>query len=333
MKKRFLALLLLALLAAAVGSGEEAPFCLPVEEGGAQLTVTVSETGENVGDAGEKWMEAAVRDGDGALLQTLRYQATELAAGDYGPGPVWTEDLNFDGHPDLCFWTVPGARNQMVAFALWNVEKGCFDPVYQDCPWLTEENRYADGLVQLELSNYVLYPEKKMILTVLNDGAAWYTARSYTWEGERSLHEAAVASVYGAENGKIGEKVELFATGILRCWDQTLPETWYFSDRVQTERRQVLEDMLTAFGEDAAFATVTVQTDLYGQDGADAPAVAVLPAGSAVQVLRTGCGAEENWVRVWVAPEDGSGVFVSREDDGSARLTGYVPAAALNLQP
>lgn len=323
MKKCFL-VLLLVLLTAAVASGEEAPFCLSVEEGGMQLTVTVTETHENAGDTAEKWMEAAVRGGDGALLQTLRYQATELAAGDMGAGPVWTEDLNFDGFPDLCFWTVPGARNQMVCFALWNAEKGCFDPVYQDCPWLPEENRYADEPVQLELSNYVLYPEKKMILTYLADGAAWYTERSYTWEGEKLLHEAAVASVYGAGDGKIGERVELLAAGILRCWDQTLPEAWYFSDRVQTERRQVLEDMLTTFGEDAAFATVSVQTALYGQDGADAPVVAALPAGSAVlQVLRTGCGADGRWVRVWVTPEE----------DGSARLTGYVPAETLEMQP
>lgn len=289
------------------------------------LKISITNTGEAIEAAqdGRTVFSAAIITQDGTLLQELRYLA--LSSDDSPPAKL--VDMNFDGYLDISLTTVIGARNWLFVFALWNNEIGCFDPVMDICPWLPEENRFADKPTQLELCNYELLPENRQIHSEIADGYRYRTQTVYGWEGMRGICEDSVACTYDAGEGAIGEKLYMFGTGISIDWDEQYPESWYYgTDRVAQERQECIAYMtLGRATVDGLFMRVSGVdwVNLRLCDTKSSPSVAKLAKGANAQVLKDGCGEDGGWVRVLVRQGE-AGVTLSSPKQEDAGLTGYI---------
>ena len=108
----------------------------------------------------------------------------------------------------------------------------------------------------------------------------------------------------------IGEKLEVLREGESFGWNQQYPGEWYYGEaRVEKERMDVLDDVTLG---NAVSDPVWMQVaDADGvnvrlEDCAESPSIARLDAGCRVQVLKTDCGEDGEWVRVWYIPGDGN---------------------------
>ena len=94
-------------------------------------------------------------------------------------------DVNFDGHPDLVFLTARGAANFFYQFFLWSA------------------GQYVYVLPPDEsgLCNYELYPDRGIVKTYRNDGAAGleFEETLYRWDGAQLVP---VAKAYGASESE-----------------------------------------------------------------------------------------------------------------------------------
>ncbi|MDD3336934.1 MAG: hypothetical protein PHI98_15740, partial [Eubacteriales bacterium] len=209
-----------------------------VRQGGAELTATIREVGASEeGSLREQALEATITATDGSFSQTFPYDASVSLTVDSAAGFAMLDDLNFDGYQDLCLLTAAGARNVFQVFALWNAETGCFDPIMQGCPWIPEENRFAQESSPLELCCYQLLPETRQIVSEVADGYRYRSIVVYEWEGSRSLVEKSVATIFDAGDGLIGERLEMFGTQIRFCWLESYPESWYYEQEGVFEER------------------------------------------------------------------------------------------------
>lgn len=82
-------------------------------------------------------------------------------------GGVVIEDINFDGFPDLAVTYFIGATNSAWTFFLWDAENQRFT---------------ADNGVWSWLSNYMLFPEKKIVYNHLHNSAAESVQQVFRWE-------------------------------------------------------------------------------------------------------------------------------------------------------
>lgn len=292
-----------------------------VAEGEPLLSIVVSDTGETSDDTRrEKVLCVTVTAQDGSFTQELRYNATISPEQDGLGKLAQLVDMNFDGSLDLCLLTAMGARNAFYALSLWDSQAGRFLPVQTLFSWLPDEDRFAATQTQLELCNYELYPQTREIFSEIQDGFYYRTQIVYGWESDTFLCEDSVAHIYDAGKSPagedlIGEKLTLFATGITACWDQHYPEDWYMQQI--DERLSCIEYLTLGHGlTDPLHMQVagTSWVNLRQQDSIDSPSLARLNEGTLVYVLKTGCGADGGWVRVFCYPED----------EGVTGLTGYI---------
>lgn len=314
-----LVILLLALLAAAPALADAAyrgkghP-SLP------EMVIRVEDAGEAEGDPDRpNLLRVHIDAEDGSLSQTLDYHSLERADDDGAAALVMLRDVNFDGYQDLLLLAAQGASNVFQAVALWDAEAGEFQAVLQASPWNAEEHAFLREARQLELCNFVLDEGERMVFSSVADGYRFRTEIAYAWEGTYNLERKAVLDVYDAGEGMIGEMLNLYATQVLRCWDEAYPEAWYYgSDRVMAERTHAVNTMILGGGAEDPPQFMEVANvswvNLRRQDSKDSPSLARLNAGTSVQVLQTGCGEDGGWVRVWL-PAD------SLEEAG---LTGYI---------
>lgn len=291
------------------------------------LTLTVTDTGEQAPD-GDHILRVAIEANDGGFSQELTWESIESPACERIVPLVSLKDMNFDGFHDLVLLTAQGARNVFFTLSLWNEEKGCFLPVEQNSRWDSEKQQFSRESDQLELCNYVLYPEEKRIVSSVADGYRFETTIVYAWESRYGLAVKALADIYHAGTGLIGETALLFGTGMIRCWNETYPEDWYYGQEdISRERRHSLHEIVLG---KASWKPVQLQVanvdwvHLRKLDSKASPSLARLNEGEIVTLLTEGCGDENGWIRVWYDPGDGRGIFTSDPDDGSAMLTGYI---------
>lgn len=281
------------------------------------LTVTVADTGEQHEEMlRQNVLQVSVEAQDGSFAQQFIYQSSELPQLDRAVPMARLEDLNFDGFNDLVLLTAQGARNVFTALSLWDEEAGQFRPVEQNHVWETERKALSLESSQLELCNYELLPEEKLLYSAVADGYRFLTSTAYRWDGRYGLSIKAVADVYDASPGLIGETVVLYATGITRCWDEHYPETWYCEQEgVWSERHNAIREILLGRASWDATHMQVANVDwvnLRKQDSKASPSLAKLDAGTEVVFLSDGIGQDKGWVRVWYRQDDVPG------------LTGYI---------
>lgn len=278
------------------------------------LSVTFEDVGESGDSLRERRCVARVTAADGSFSQDIAYLSSR---GEEGARLV---DVNFDGYNDLWLLVAMGARNIFGAVALWNAETGGFDPVLTSCPWQRE--RFGEPR-QLELCNEELLPQERMILSEVADGYQYSVLTAYQWESERFLTTRAVAEVYDAGEGRIGERMDtFFGTQHVCCWDMTYSEKWYYGNYgedagVLEERRAALRRLATGGLGGLPLARVSHPdwVHLRAQSGKDSASLAKLTHGTEVYALYECEGAAEGWVRVYLPPED----FLTEYG-----LTGYI---------
>ena len=164
------------------------------------LTLTVTDTGKRTEEpAGDNILQVVIEAQDGSLSQSLTWESIESPAFERIASLARLMDLNFDGYNDLVLLTAQGARNVFFAFSLWDVEAKQFRPVYQDCEWLHEESRFSDEIKQVELCNPELFPEKRMLLSDVQDGCA---RERFGHEGVQEPHGRRVV-VLGVRNDDV----------------------------------------------------------------------------------------------------------------------------------
>ena len=274
-----------------------------------EMTFTVTDTGERPEDGAmrENLLALQITASDSGFSQTLTYAASISTD---SPAVAELVDFNFDGYRDLALCVGLG-NNAYSIMALWNAEEGRFDAPYQE----------------LELGNYVLYPEHHAIFTYEKDGALYYRMTLYGWEGTSasSLVLDAQGGTYDTGDGgkTVGEQLVLEGTSVWRCWDMQYPADWYTNERVFTERYNVLSGCITGGridGSEARFARVANVdwVNLRREDRKSSPSLARLDAGTTVWILAEGCGEDGGWVRVLTEMETEAegGRFVSQ--------TGYI---------
>ena len=281
------------------------------------LTLTVTDTGERTEPYGDNILQAAIVAQDGSLSQKVVWESIESPAFERIVPLVRLVDMNFDGFQDLVLLTAQGARNVFQAVSLWDEAGGQFRPVETAAGWDSEKQAFSPEKRQLELCNMELYPEAQRIVSSVADGYRYRTDAVYEWDSRYALTLQALADVYDAEPGLIGETVLLCGTGLIRCWDETYPEEWYCAqDSVWEERRQAINAIILDNGSHnpvwLRVANVN-WVNLRKQDSKASPSLAKLNEGETVMLLVDACGPENGWVRVWYQPED-----------GSAMLTGYI---------
>lgn len=297
-----------------------------VVEGLPVLNITWRDTGEASGDALRPYLLAAdIAAADGSLNQTITWASNE--PNDRIALHVRLVDYNFDGFKDLQLLTAQGARNVFYAVALWDEEKACFRDVERHCLHLPG-GKIAQEITQVEFCNPEFYPDGNpwgRILSVEADGYAYRTEYVYGWESRYGLTTYFVASVYDAGDGLIGESLDQWGTGIVRRWDQTYPEDWYYgtggpgADGRRVEARRLL--MLGRGTVDSYSMMVdnVNWVNLRQLDSKDSPSLAKLERGTTVQLLATGCGEDGGWTLV--AFYGDSIDDKDRELDG---MTGYI---------
>lgn len=286
------------------------------------VTIRVTDTGERREDSARgNRLLVSVRAQDGSLSQELAFQSAELPEPERAASLVYMDDVNFDGYQDMLLLTAAGARNVFHAVSLWNKEEGRFNPVEQNDVWDGENKCLSGESEQLELCNYELIPEKRMILSSCADGFRYRTEIAYQLEGDYGLVIQSVADVYDAGEGMIGETVLLYATGIMRCWDEQYPEEWYYGQEgVDAERLASLREVTLGSAAWGGEYMVVVHdwVNLRKQDSKESPSLVRLPVGTPVVRLSDGIGADGGWVRVWVMPG------TLEPGDAQTGLTGYV---------
>lgn len=319
MKRLMILLLALLALISSACAGETSAFTATgqVRDNLPRLTITVTDTGERHEEMlRQNVLQVSVEAQDGSFAQQFIYHSSELPQFDRAVPMARLEDLNFDGSNDLVLLTAQGARNVFTALSLWDEEAGQFRPVEQHHAWETERKALALENTQLELCNYELLPEEKLIYSAVADGYRFLTSTVYGWDGRYGLSLKAVADVYDAGPGLIGETVVLYATGITRCWDECYPETWYCEQEgVWSERHQAIREVLLGCASWDATHMQVANVDwvnLRKQDSKASPSLAKLDAGTEVIFLSDGIGPDKGWVRVWYRPDAGPG------------LTGYI---------
>lgn len=267
-----------------------------------ELTVTVTDTGNDTPE-GDHLLCAAVAYRNGDELQQLLWQSVESPAVERIAPLVTMEDMNFDGFGDLLLLHAQGARNVFWALALWDEEAARFRPVEQQPEWDAEAGVLTWEASQLALCNYELAPEEKALYSVVEDGYRYRTETVYRWESRYGLTVGAVADVYDAGHEQIGERVVLYATQALHCWDQRYPESWYYSDTDTAFERLTALRYLTrgdALREPALLQVANVDwVNLRSRDSKLSPSLAKLNAGEIVYALAFGCGPENGWTLVW----------------------------------
>ena len=319
MKRTFACLLLLSLLLCALPAlGEAMEFPARVCEDAPLLSIAIVDTGEVEPATEDKILRADITAEDGSLSQSLTYHAIEAPSSDDPFIAAWLEDLNFDGYADLCLRTVMGARNDRMAFALWNPETGRFDEVYTEPLYLPEDQDDAGEAEYSWLSNYGLHPESGMVDCYMADGAANYDWTVYRWEGRR-LRLIGVATLRTLSDGDFLRERVWRLDGSCR-WEQTCPLAWYYAEAaIFDERQEAIQAAL--MGQDFSTANTRDRAALYSLDSEDSAALTTLPQGAALQVLKADCGRDGTWARVLYAPAD-----------APAQLTGYVRMAQVQLQ-
>ena len=328
MRTMLCALLLLLLLPMACAEEESC-----VAEGLPELHITWRNTGAATSNERRPWLLAAdITAEDGSFTQTVTWESAE--ASDQLAAHVRLVDYNFDGYKDLQLLAAQGARNVFYAVALWDVEKGCFREVAQDCPRLPGV-KSADKVGQAEFCNPEFYPDANnpgfgWVYCVEEDGFFYRTERVYKWELGYGLEIYWVASVYGAGEGLIGESLEQWGTGFNYWWNQTYPEDWYYGEgngsAKRTEARRLL--MLGRGTVESCYMQVSNVSwvNLRQMDSKESPSLARLDRGTTVQVLATGCGEDGGWVLV-TCGTDALGVKTGMDkyhDDQPDGATGYI---------
>ena len=318
MKKQIL-LMLLALFMSTAPALAEYEYAGQIHESLPEMKICVSDTGEtDVAQEHLYLLRVSVEAQDGMLAQEMTYRASVSAAHEGAAPLVRLRDVNFDGYDDLLLLTAQGARNVFYAVSVFHPQENRFMPVMQTFPWNTEKKAFdTQRLIQLELCNEELFPEKRMVCSSVADGYRYQTEITYMWEGSYSLVPVSVADIYDAGENRIGELLEKHATGVRRCWDEQYPEAWYYGqDGIAEERRTSLR-ALTVGGADTDPEFMAVAhvswVNLRKQDSKASPSLAKLNAGTEVQVLAEGCGTDGGWIRVFVWP-----------DDGETGMTGYI---------
>jgi len=294
-----------------------------------ELTFTVADTGKKSEHPEREYvLEVRIESEDGSVSQTLEYFSGVTPLNEYIAPFVRLEDMNFDGFADMNLLTAQGARNVFTALSVFNPEKSAFEEVMQGQNFHQEEREFDDGWNQLELCNYERYPERLGVYSCVQDGFYYAWSVFYGWEGKYSLVPDSLEEIYDAGKGLIGERLELYGTGMIRCWDEHYPETWYYENaEIHNERRASLRRIVLGEGGtgEAEYRRVANVdwVNLRKMDSKESPSLARLDAGTEVQVLAEGIGTDEGWVRVWYMP-DGHGIFLQEPDDGSKGLTGYI---------
>lgn len=275
------------------------------------LAIAIADTGTESEDVNRNHVLCAtISTEDGHFSQQILYCALESPSNEPDLLFARLEDLNFDGYADLILLTAAGSANVYSTFALWNPQLGRFDPVMMTRPWISAEQRFAETAVQMELCNVRLLPESGRVCSEETNGSQGMTRIVYRWMDDRTPFEESLSSIYQAENGMIGEKLEVLREGESFGWNQQYPGEWYYGEaRVEKERMEVLDDVTLG---NAVSDPVWMQVaDADGvnvrlEDCAESPSIARLDAGCRVQVLKTGCGEDGEWVRVWYIPGDGN---------------------------
>ena len=310
--------------------------CLPAlaEEAGPAISFTVTSAGDSGREDRPNLLAVEVT--DGSFTQTVTWQSMEDAEHSRGAPLVSLVDYNFDGHADLQLLAAQGAYNVYYAVALWDAEKGCFREVVQGRKRLPG-GKSADQVAQMEFCNPAFYPDAYnpgfgYILSVEADGYAYRTEYVYGWEARYGLETFWVASVYDAGDGFIGESLEQWGTGLVRWWDQTYLESWYYGEgnasAKRTEARRLL--MLGRGAVDGCWMQVdnVDWVNLRQLDSKASPSLAKLNRGEKVQLLATGCGEDGGWVLVHV-PAD----HTSDDDHELDGMTGYIWHSYLEPEP
>lgn len=302
--KRFICLLVAVLVfgmdpvraeAAKVYTGQVHP-ALP------DFTITVTDTGEDNAD-GENLLCAAICPEAGGEGQQLFWHSVESPAFERIAPLVQFQDMNFDGFQDLLLLHAQGASNVFWALCLWDEEAQRFRPPEQLPVWDSEAGTFPFQTRQLALCNPEPAPLEKRLYSVVSDGYRYRTELVYTWESRYGLTVTAVADVYDAGEGQIGERVVLCGTQTMRCWDETYPESWYYSkDDAAFERSTAMRYLTrgTALQEPCILRVANVDwVNLRSRDSKASPSLAELNAGEEVYGLVFGCGQDGGWTLVW----------------------------------
>lgn len=170
-----------------------------------QLEIVIADTGKHY-EHGERnhILSATITAIDGSFFQQLFYNTLESPLSAPELRFARLTDVNFDGFLDLNLLVAAGAENIYTSIALWNVEAGQFDPV------MTLRSGLTDETIQLELCNAWLEPESKQICSEVFNGTYNKARTVYCWVDERTLVVSSVATIYSAEGGLVGEKLEVF---------------------------------------------------------------------------------------------------------------------------
>lgn len=277
-----------------------------------KLEITVADTGIYSGNSQrENVLSVTITAQDNSFSQQLLYASLESPSEE--PNLLFAQfiDMNCDGYLDLSLLTVAGAENVYSTFALWNKKANRFDPVITIQPWLTDVQHFSDERVQLELCNYRLLPESGQIYSETINGSRYKTCTVYRWTDEYTLCEDSIATIYPAQDGMVGEKLEILRNDVILGWNQQYSADWYYGkERVEKERGDSLDYVM--FG-DAATVPIIMHVanvdwvNVRLEDQRESIAVAKLKAGCSVQVLKTGCGENGGWIRIWYTSEEGKG--------------------------
>lgn len=291
------------------------------------LTLTVTDTGKRTEEpAGDNILQVVIEAQDGSLSQSLTWESIESPAFERIASLARLMDLNFDGYNDLVLLTAQGARNVFFAFSLWDVEAKQFRPVYQDCEWLHEESRFSDEIKQVELCNPELFPEKRMLLSDVQDGYRFSRKVFCMWDGPYYLTPKYICDVYDAGEGMIGESMTEFMTRVNFLWDEQYPEEWYHGQEgVSGERRKAVHEVALGGPNRQRMKVANVDwVNLRKQDSKASPSLAKLNAGENVTVLVDACGPENGWVRVLYALGEHHSITLDEYETGRTTLTGYI---------
>lgn len=229
------------------------------------------------------------------------------------------EDLNFDGYSDLVLLVAEGASNVYQTVAIWNNDKQAFIPPETDCRWRRERRCWSDP-VQLELCNYILYPEQKVIISWESDGPASLRLTAYFWESRYGFSQGAVFERYEINENTFGEDLQLFyGTQSMHCWNDHYQIKAFDSPEVYNERIHSAQRLLVnGFSNlETMYVTNVNWVNLRQAPDKSSKSLAHLVAGTAVNVLATDCGVDKGWIRVVLWTDDPT-------DSESIGMTGYI---------
>lgn len=310
--KRFLISLFLLMLMIPAANAE---FSGRVQEELPVLNITVTEAGtlDDTDDA-LYVLTANVAAVDGSLLQAVTWHSNETPAFERAAALVALVDYNFDGYRDLQLLSSLGARNAFYHVALWNPEQGRFDPLLML------------GAEPLTLCNPTFDGQRQAILSVEEDGFRYRTMAVIGWDTPCAPVLRVLAEVYDAGAECIGERLTVCNPEPAVLWDQVYAEGWYYGNGeggAYDDRAEALDLFLT--GDAAPIVMKVAQAGgavLRRMDSESSEALAQLPAGAEVRLLKRDCGADGSWALVWAATD-------MTGESGALGMTGYVPQGAI----